>query len=106
MATHIKPSIHLTCIFHIITSKAANKQDIIKELLGSIKNIKNTNIFQVHIPYLNQIHVHMNSCFTLLISLHHNTSTPMHQKHVQILMNAHVIHQSINPNHQSINSSM
>jgi len=76
MATHIKPNIHLSCIsYHLIQGskqiKISHGHDSIKELLVRIKNIKNTNIFQVHISYPNHMHVlhHLLYCIT----------APMHQ---------------------------
>ena len=67
-------------------SRQQTNQGRIKELLESIMNIKNTNIFQVHISYSsnltrsnpNKLHVHINACLTSLTLLHHNTYTSMH----------------------------
>ena len=78
-----------TSIMHIIsfhprqpTNKISQGQKqrhgSIKELLESIKNIKSTNIFQVHISYPNQMYIHMNACLTSLTLLHHSTYASMH----------------------------
>ena len=70
MATHIKLNIHLSCISYYLIQgskqiKISHGHDSIKQLLESIKNIKNTNIFQVHISYssnLNKIISQSNAC--------------------------------------------
>ena len=58
----------------------------IKELLESIKNIKNANIFQVHISYPNQMHIHMNACLTSLTLLHYSTYASMHNHIICMFM--------------------
>ena len=91
MATHIKPSVHLSYIsYHFIQGskqiKISHGHGNIKELLESIKNIKNTNIFQVHISYPNQMHVHMNACLTSFTLLHHSTYASMHDHIICMFM--------------------
>ena len=48
------------------------------------------------------VRIHMHDLPSLM-SLHHNTYASMH---VQVLMNIHVVHPSINPNYQFNNQSI
>ena len=63
------------------------------------------HIHHVHKPYHahhpNQMHVHV-----IMHDLPHLPHYTYASMHVQVFMNVHVVHQSINPNHHFINLSM
>ena len=106
--THgIKPY-HSSSKIHIQGQQTHHK------IVASIKHlIKHIQLFKPSIMvFINQgdqlsyskihVRIHMHDLPSLM-SLHHNTYASMH---VQVLMNIHVVHPSINPNYQFNNQSI